>query len=160
VWGVNLSSKWFKLFVIVFALLCLAQSASAEWKVRKTAEVRNEDNYLFRVTMDDNGVIRAWMHLPKDMPGAFASKLPVYQVDDNKVREIPPVKEGTFMDREKKSWIAWKISARNQNPGQELKEIMTGREITFQYYMPDGAIYEATFSLKGAKEAIGELLNN
>ena len=153
-------SKWFKLFVIIFAIFCMAQTASAEWKVRKTAEVRNEDRYMFRVTLGDDGIVRGWLHMPKDMPNVFGSKLPVYQIDDNKVREIPPAKEGTFMDPEKKRWIAWKFSATNQNPGEELMEIMTGHEITFQYYMPDGAIYETTFSLKGAKEAIEEVVGN
>jgi len=146
--------------MIIFAIICLAQTASAEWKVRKTAEVRNEDRYMFRVTLGDDGIVRGWLHMPKDMPNVFGSKLPVYQIDDNIVREIPSVKDGTFMDPEKKRWIAWRISGTNHNHSEELMEIMTGREITFQYYMPDGAIYETTFSLKGAKEAIEEVLNN
>jgi len=156
-----LLSKRLKIFLIIFvAVLGLVQAAPADWKVRKQAEVRNADGYLFRVTMDANGLVRAWLHLPKDIPDVFGSKLPVYQVDDNKVREIPPAIEGTIMDPEKKRWIAWKISATNQDPDQELMEIMAGREITFQYYMPDGAIYETTFSLEGAKKAIEEVIRN
>jgi hypothetical protein len=36
---------------------------------------------------------------------------------------------------------------------------MNGRQATFQYYLPDGTIKETTFSLKGAKEAIREVLS-
>jgi hypothetical protein len=145
--------------ILLFSAIWFPQSASADWMVIKHAEVRNAEKYLFRVTIGGGGVIWGWLHLPKDIPGAFSFKLPIYQVDDNKVREIPSNKQGTLMDKQKKRWIRWKFSGTIQKPGEELMEIMTGKELTIQYYMPDGAIYETTFLLTGAKEAIEEVLS-
>jgi len=35
---------------------------------------------------------------------------------------------------------------------------MNGKQVTFQYYLPDGTIKETTFNMEDAREAIEEIL--
>lgn len=155
------SKEVMQLAVLLLTIGVLGQTAfGGGWTVQKQAEMTNVEKRTFRISKTGNDVVRAWFILGGELREAFSGKLPVYRVDGNRVRNLSEYQSGFVTDREKSRWISWVLSRSVVNYSDELQEIIVGSEIVFQYYMPDGAIYETTFSLEGAKEAIEEVLGN
>jgi hypothetical protein len=145
--------------LIVLFLLVFSKPTSADWSVYKKAEVRSENGHKLRIDRYQKGEIRGWLVLKRKIPGVFESRLPLYQIDDNKVHDLEEIKNKISINDNKDRWIRWAISDKNEPISSDLLEFMNGKLATFQYYLPDGTIYEATFKLKGAKKAIEAVLS-
>lgn len=145
------------MLVVVF-LLIFSKPTSADWLIHKMAEVRNENGHKLRIDRNINGEIRGWLILKRNIKGVFESRLPLYQIDDNKVHDLEEIKNKVRIKKDR--WIWWPISDKNEPISSDLRELMNGKRATFQYYLPDGTIYETTFLLNGAKKAIEEILNS
>ena len=144
-----------QLGVILVILLCCV-AAYAEWTIYKRIEQRSPEGHVLRLDTVPENSIRAWFLLRNNTAGVFKHKMPLYQVDNNDIHDLQLIKNiKTREDR----WIRWIISDKTGKPSPDLIELMDGTEVRFQYYLPDGTIKETTFDLKGAREAIGEILN-
>lgn len=137
--------------------LCFAVPATADWATYKKAELRSKDKNILRIDRSSNGPVRAQFILRPKVTGAFESKLPIYQVDNNMIHDLQSAKN-MKTDKKKNYWILWEIYDGKGDINDDLLELMNGKEVVFQYYLPGGMIKESIFSLKGAKEAIGEVL--
>ncbi|UCF91869.1 MAG: hypothetical protein JSW39_26960 [Desulfobacterales bacterium] len=156
-----LMSRWSRSSLIPLLLgsfFCVAADAVADWTFYRSTAVRSPEKHTFRIDRASNKPANAWFILWPRMKGAFASKLPLYQVDENPVHDLNLVKRGLEVNPEKDHWIKWQIFDGKGPLNDELREFMNGKEVTFQYYLPDGTIKETTFDLKGAREAIEEIL--
>ena len=151
-----MSVKTCKLFVLTVALILLGTNTFASWQVYKHIQVKASDGNWFRLGRVSGSKVRAWFILGKRVPGVFRRQFVLYQVDQNPVRDLNEVK-GTTANKEADSWLIWPISNSLGSPSESLREIIDGKEITFQYYLPDGMIKETTFDLEGLKQAIKEL---
>ena len=147
--------RFLRLGVVVSLVFCLAVPAFAGWSMYKRASIQSKEKNTLRFDGNSKGPIRAWFILKRKTPGVFASKLPQYKVDSGDVRNVEGAKNGKVS---KNRWVRWEIYDGKGTPGPALLEFMNGKTVVFQYYMPDGEIKETTFSLEGAREAIGELL--
>ena len=147
--------KFLKLVVVVMVICCLAVPAMAGWKVYKSASIRSKGKHTLRFDKNSGGPIQAWFILRRKTKGVFASKLPLYRVDNDSTRDLKGKKNSKVS---KNRWVRWEIDDGKGTPDATLLEFMNGKTVVFQYYMPDGKIKETTFSLEGAREAIGELL--
>lgn len=141
----------------ILLLLCFVVPATADWATYKSAQVRSKDKNILRIDRSSNGPVRAQFTLRPKVTGAFESKLPIYQVDNNKIHDLQSAKN-MKTDKKKNYWILWQIYDGKGDINDDLLELMNGKEVVFQYYLPGGMIKESIFSLKGAKEAIGEVL--
>jgi hypothetical protein len=141
--------------VVISLILSTSISASAEWNIYKKAEQRNKEGNLIRFDIGPQKTIRVWLILKRKTVGAFKSKLPLYQVDNNDIHDLQLTQQKTIKEDK---WIGWIISDKTGNFSPDLLELMNGKEVTFQYYLPDGMIKETTFSLEGIREAIEEIL--
>jgi hypothetical protein len=145
------------LFAIV--ICWVVSPGDCAWKTLKRvynrAEVHSKEMHKLRFDRHSAGPIRAWFILRRNVKGVFASKLPLYRVDDNPVRHSEDY-ENRKVKKDKS--IGWEIDDGKGKPSAALLEFMNGTSVVFQYYMPDGEIKETTFPLEGAREAIGELL--
>lgn len=143
--------------VICLLIICYAQPAAADWSMYKKGELRSENRNTFRIDRGGNGPVRAWLVLRTQVAGAFESRLPLYRVDTGKVHDLQSALK-VQTDKNKNRWIRWQIDDGTGEIGTELRELMNGTEIVFQYYLPGGEIQESIFPLKGAKEAIGDIM--
>ena len=141
--------------VIILLILTMFVSANADWSIYKKIEHRSKEGHIFRIDINYRRTIQAWLILKKTTAGVFETKMPLYRVDTNDVHDLRLIKN---ISTDKDRWIAWVISVGKGKPSPDLIELMNGREVTFQYYLPDGTIKETTFDLKGAREAIEEIL--
>ena len=141
--------------VIILVILSSFISANAEWAIYKRIEQRSKEGHVLRIDTDTNNIIRAWFILKQKTADVFKSKLPLYQVDNHDVHDLQLIKKKRV---KKDQLIRWMISNRKRMPDPDLVEFMNGKEVTFQYYLPDGTIKETSFDLKGAHEAIEEIL--
>ena len=141
---------------LILILFPAVQSA-ADWSVYKKIEARSEDKSILRIERYSGGPVRAWFILSRRAEGAFESKLPLYRVDNNEVHNLQNA-EKMHTDKNKNYWILWQIYDGKGDISDDLLELINGKEAVFQYYLPDGEIRESIFSLKGAKEAFGEIL--
>ena len=78
-------------------------------------------------------------------------------MDSNKTHSLKSARN-VVTDEKKNRWIRWQIHDGKGETNDALLELMNGKELVFQYYLPGGVIKESIFSLKGAKEAIEEIL--
>ena len=145
----------FKLVVVVLLVFCFAVPAVAGWRVYKSASIQSKEKSTLRFEKYSEGPIRACFILNRKRKGAFASKLPLYKVDNDSVCDLEGKKNSKVKEGR---WIRWEIDDGKGLPDVALLEFMNGKSVVFQYYMPDGRIMEETFSLEGAREAIEELL--
>ena len=144
-----------KLSIIILIGLSFLSTANAQWTAYKRIENKNKQGHVLRFDTGTRNTLDAWFILKKETPGAFKSKLPLYKVDNNDVHDLKLAEKKQISENR---WIKWQISSNNNPPSGELLEIMNGKEIVFQYYLPDGTIKETNFSLEDAREAIVELL--
>ena len=147
--------KLLRLGVVVSLVFCFAAPAFAGWNIYKRVSIQSEEKNTLRFDCNSKGPIRAWFILKRKTPGVFASKLPQYKVDSGDVLDFEGAKNRKVS---KNRWVRWEIYDGKGKPGPAILEFMNGKSVVFQYYMPDGEIRESTFSLEGAREAIGELL--
>ena len=152
-------NKFHARMFIVLLLLIFSEPTSADWIVYKQAEVQSENGHTLRIDRNQKGEVRGLFILKRKIPGVFESRLPLYQIDDNKVHDLEEIKNKIRINDKKDHWIRWTISDKNEPISSDLLEFINGKIATFQYYLPDGTIYEANFKLKGAKKAIEEVLN-
>lgn len=138
-------------------LFAFTLPAMADWKIYKRAEVRSNNNNIMRIDRNSGGSVCVWFILNPKVRGVFESKLPLYQVDRNEVNDLQLARKEE-RDKDKSHWIQWAIYDGKGALSEDLLELMNGNEVVFQYYLPDGEIRESIFSLKGAKEAIEEVL--
>ena len=143
--------------VIVFSILCVASLTASQWTIYRRADLRNKDGHNLRFDSNRGGAVQAWLILGRIVNGVFASKLPLYQVDDKGVHDLQ-VASKILTDKEKQRWIRWEISKDGAPVSKALSEFMNGKQVVFQFYQPDGTIKETTFLLEGAKAAINEIL--
>jgi hypothetical protein len=134
----------------------MSTNAFAGWNIYKQIELRASDKNMFRLDRVSDNKIRAWFILARKAPGVFQNRFALYQVDNNPVRDLNEVK-GTAANKNADQWLIWPISNSLDSPSKLLLEIINGKEITFQYYLPDGMIKESKFKLEGIKQAIEEL---
>jgi len=146
------------MLVILFVLPVhyFVTPAIADWTIYKQTEVRSIEKHRLRFDHDLGGPVRAWLILKSKKSGVFESKLPLYQVDDNEVHDLQLIEKGRRVNKDR--WVLWEIYGGKGPLSDALLEFMNGKEVTFQYYLPDGTIKETTFNLEGAKEAINEIL--
>ena len=154
--GINMP-KPVKIFLILLVVLYLPSPAMGKWAIYKRTQITNEDKNTLRFDHSTGGPVRVWLILRPKETGAFDSKLPLYQVDNNKINEVAS-SDGIRTNKEKDYWILWHIFNGKGALNRDLFEFINGKEVTFQYYLPDGTIKETTFNLDGAKEAINEIL--
>jgi phosphoribosylformylglycinamidine (FGAM) synthase-like amidotransferase family enzyme len=147
--------KQFGQLIVITSILLFCVSADATWSIYKRIQKSSEDGHILRLDLGSKKPIRAWFILRKETENAFKSKLPLYQVDNNDVHDLQQKKNRKVKEDR---WIRWVISDGNGKTSPDLMELMNGKELTFQYYLPDGTIKETTFSLEGAKEAIEGIL--
>jgi hypothetical protein len=145
-----------RLFVLVLSSILLSTNTFAGWSIYKQIQVRASDKNHFRMDAVNGKKIRAWFILGTKTSGAFQKSFPLYQVDQNPVRDLNAIK-GVEANKNADHWLRWPISDNFDPPGELLREIFEGKEITVQYYLPDGMIKESTIELKGIKQAIKEL---
>lgn len=150
--------KIFRFVLMIVSLICICSQAFAGWTFYKSANARSKDNHIFRIDKTHSSKVRAWFILNRKTPSAFTSKLPLFQVDGNKIHDLQLIKKGRSVNKDKDKWVLWEIYSGKGSLSDELLEFMNGKEVTFQYYLPDGTIKEATFNLEGAREAISEIL--
>lgn len=144
-----------QIVLALFLIFLFRDSSGADWTIYKKIEKRNIEGNVLRIDTDFKSKIRAWFILKEKILDVFTTKLPIYQIDDNDVRDLQRIKGKTVR---KNQWIRWVISAWKPVPDPDLLEIINGDEITFQYYLPDGRIEETTFQLDGIRESIKEVL--
>jgi hypothetical protein len=148
-------AKRIRQLVAILLLLSSLISANAEWTIYKRIGQRSKDGHFLRIDTGSNSTIRASFILKKPTASVFKSKLPLYQVDNNDVHDLQLTKIISLKDDQ---WISWVISDGKGKPSPDLIELMNGKDVTFQFYLPDGTIKETTFNLEGAREAIEEIL--
>ena len=148
----------YKLWVLCVVALLIGTNAWANWQAYKHIQLRASDGNHFRLSCRGSSEVRAWFILARKIPGAFQKRFALYQVDNNPVRDLNEVK-GTAADKNGDHSLRWPISNSLDPPSESLREIVEGKEITFQYYLPDGMIKETTFQLEGIQQAIKELVN-
>lgn len=148
-----------KTFVCFWSILLFSLPASANWKVSKKAVVNNQEKNVMIIERMPNGRVLAKFVLQNEIKDLFKFKLPIYKVDNNKIRDFKTAKNLIISEKTNQiSWILWEIFDGKGPPNKELLEIMMGKNLILQYYIPDGAIKETSFELKGAFEAISEIL--
>jgi len=143
------------LFIAGIVLLFSFGIAMANWKVEKRATARGNNKNHLQIDQKPNGSVQILLVLRSEEKGAFDSQLPLYKVDENKVHDFKTVK---IIKIRTNRWIRWEIWDGNGKPSKELLELMNGKQVVFQYYLSDGTIKEMVFPLKGAKEAIEEVI--
>lgn len=142
----------------LFFVLFFSSIVYANWDIYKRVQNRNSQKNYLRFDRSNGKNIRIWFVLKKKDDGVFSKKLPVYRVDNNEVHQICRGKADNGLKIKKGSYIRWDISDGKQ-PSKELKELINGKEVVFQYYRDDGKIMETVFPLEGLKEAISEILD-
>jgi len=159
--GLTGGFKMFKFMRALAAALILvfffAFQSAADWTVYKRVEARSEDRNILRIERNSGGPGTAWFILSSQAKGVFESRLPLYRVDNNEVHDLQNA-DKMQTDKNKNYWIRWQIYDGKGYISDDLLELINGKEAVFQYYLPDGEIRESIFSLKGAKEAIEEIL--
>jgi hypothetical protein len=55
------------------------------------------------------------------------------------------------------NWLRWQIQDGKKLLNGEFLEIIEGKQLIIQYYLPDGSIKETNFYLEGIKAAISEI---
>ena len=136
---------------------CLAVPAEAGWSIYKRAAIRSQDKNILRIDRQSGSPVRAWFFLRHKAAGAFESKFPLYRVDNHEVRDLESAKD-VRTDKKKNYWVRWHIYDGKGDINDDLRELMNGKEMIIQYYLPGGVIKESIFPLKGAREAIEEVL--
>lgn len=148
-------SRLLKLIVVLVLGFCFAAPAVAGWAVYKSASSKSKEKHTLKFDKNPAGPIQAWFILRGTTKGVFASKLPIFKIDNNPVRDLRNVKNRKVREN---NWVRWEIDDGKGAPDAALVEFMNGKSVVFQYYMPDGETRETTFLLEGLREAIGELL--
>jgi hypothetical protein len=74
--------------ILFFIGITASVPSFAGWTISKKAEIRNKTGNIFKIERIDNGAVMAWLILKENTPGAFGTKLPVYQVDEHAVIEL------------------------------------------------------------------------
>ena len=150
--------KLITIYLISIVLLLTGKPLNGAWWIYKSTGIVNKEGHGFQIEKITDGTIRAVFTIVRELPEVLDKKLPLYQVDDNKVHDLSLKADLRVLDPKKGDRIRWRISAPGKPLSPDLLEIMNGREITFQFYPPDGSIEETTFSLEGAREKIEEIL--
>ena len=140
-------------FVLFFSSLVYAN-----WSIYKKVQIRNSQKNYLRFDTSNGKNIKIWFILKKKDNGVFSKKLPVYRVDNNEVHKICRGKAENGLKIKKGRYIRWVISD-GKKPSKELKELINGKEVVFQFYRDDGKIMETVFPLEGLKETISEILD-
>lgn len=147
-----------KIILYLLVLLGLCSHSLADWTFYKNTQVSNKDRHILRFDRLPSGKIRTWIDLKDKIPELSTKKPPLYQVDENEVHDLESIKDLRIYKRDGNYNILWEIYSGQGPLSKALLEFMNGREVTFQYYLPDGTIKETTFDLKGARKAIEEIL--
>ena len=104
---------WILLFLaIVVRFMCFPDTTAGDWTINRRADLRNQDGNNLRFDTYHGGSIQAWLILRKITRGVFESKLPIYQVDNNRVRDLQEFSK-IATDMEKQRWVRWEISKSN-----------------------------------------------
>ncbi len=83
----------------------------AGWKTYKRAQIENNNRIILRFDSPaPDAPVRAWLILRPKQVGAFEGKLPLYQVDNNKIHAIEKF-AGIQTNNEKDYWIRWNVSS-------------------------------------------------
>ncbi len=141
--------------IVMLCVFCFAATAFPGWKLYKSAKLRNKEQNTLKIDRVEGHKALAWLLLKRKNARAFASGTPLYQVDDGPVHDLASM-PAWRTDPEAKRWIRWEIWNGKGTFSPLLLELMNGKRVVFQYYLPDGEIVETAFSLEGAKEAITE----
>lgn len=151
--------KSVKLTMMLCVLMLFTGSANADWTIYRQADLLNKDRHKLRIGLSSaNQILRVWfiLHLPQE--GAFASKMPLYRIDGNLVRDLHNV-ESLTTNKEKDRWIYWTLASVQDGINEELLEWINGKSVVFQYYLPGGRIKETTFLLQGIQQIIDEMMS-
>ena len=139
---------------LLILLICIS-AVNGEWTVYKRIEQSSKEGHLLRFDTGAKDTIRAWFILKNSRTDVFKTKLALYQIDENEVHDLKLIKAKRI---NKNRWIRWNISDDKRGGDLDLLEFMNGKEVIFQYYLPDGTIKETTFNLEGARKAIEGVL--
>ncbi len=146
--------KFIKIFIFILITILYYSSAYADWNIIRYVETKNKDKHKLKIEINEDGQFYASFILKRRIKNVFKSKLPLYQVDENKVHNIQEIKNKIV---DKKRIIKWLVAGVNGNSSELLYEILNGKSVVFQYYIPDGTIKETVFLLEGIHEAINAI---
>ncbi|MBN1829227.1 MAG: hypothetical protein JW884_08820, partial [Deltaproteobacteria bacterium] len=132
-------------FCCIATMCCLISAANAnQWSLYRQAQIKNSDNNHLRFDCTAGKSLRAWLILGKAAEKAFAERLPLYKIDDQPVRNLQKF-EGIQTDKDKTRWIYWEVCDGKGGTDLFMREFMNGKEVVFQYYLPNGEIRETAF---------------
>ncbi len=152
--------KKLKILVVMLGVLCFSSTAFSGWQIFKQAQLRSQDKNYLRIEADNyeqNRKVKVWFILNVKTTGVFASKPPLYQVDDGQVHELDSAND-RVIEKKDDRWVRWQIWDGKGAVSPDLLEFINGKSVVFQYYLPDGEIKETTFSLEGVKEVIEDFV--
>lgn len=169
-----------KLFFVIM-YLCIFNAEASGWviksrtdamtdKVRKTAIVSNADGHTFSIyRISDNGAVWGNFALSeKSFDQVDWSRPPIYRIDKNEPHDMTSLKEtgeitaGKIILYEwKPKWVNFQIWHGKKSDGiaTGLRNLLTGKEIVFRYYLFSGGYKDTSFSLKGAGPIISKTID-
>ena len=145
--------------IVLFTLTATSISYCSEWTLSKRTSIKravinNKNHGSLQIQHRQGEGIYIFFYI-RNKKVSFRNNLPLYQVDDGKVHHLDNVSE---LYTGKKRWIKWLLTDDIKNFGSDLNEIINGKKLYFQYYLPDKTIKEAVFELQGAKTAVNEIV--
>ena len=143
------------LLVVVFFTLTFPNTAScSEWTLFKRASIKSKNHGSLQIEHREGKGIYIFFYM-HNKEVSFKNNLPLYQVDDGKVHHLDKMPKLTTG---KNRWVRWRFTDDIKKISPELKEIINGKKLYFQYHLPDNTIKEAVFELQGAKDAVNEIV--
>jgi hypothetical protein len=174
-------ARTMKSFIFLIIYLSMSNVMASGWeiksqtdamtdKINKTATVSNADGHTFSIyRISDKGAVWGNFALSeKSFDQVDWSKPPIYRIDKNEPNDLTAEKEtaeitsGKIILYEwKPKWVNFRIWHGNKNEGmaQNLRHLMTGKEIVFRYYLFSGGYKDTSFSLKGAGPVISKTID-
>jgi len=150
-----------------FAWVIKSKTDAMTDKTRNTAITSNANGHTFSIyRISDNGAVWGNFALSeKSLDQVDWSKPPVYRIDKNEPFDMDVLKRFSRNDSViyewQPKWVNFRIWHGDKNEGvaEDLRHLMTGKEIVFRYYLFTGGYKDTSFSLKGAGPVISKAID-
>jgi hypothetical protein len=162
--------------LFVLAMTLVSGVAQAQWRVvagqgdagkeRTTAVVENKDGHSFSIWRQADGGVWARFALSSRSAEQLApAKPPVYQIDKGKLNDVadPMRAHGVAgmnsyaAEPSAVSFLIW--TGKDEARSERMNQLMGGKSLVVQYYLPTGASRTTEFALNGAGQAIARALD-